>query len=158
MPETGKVSAGVIAYRRREEIEVLLVHPGAPMYAGREDGVWSFPKGLVEPGETIEVAARREFAEETGLPLDGVALTLLGSVEKPTGKVVHAFVAERDLGEFEPRSNSFEMEWPRESGERRRFPEVDRAAYFPIGEARDKVSGYMLPALDRLERHLADLA
>jgi predicted NUDIX family NTP pyrophosphohydrolase len=150
MPE---VSAGILLYRHAAGgIEVLLVHPGGPFWARKDDGAWSIPKGLIDPGEQPESAARREFAEETGVELLAGPLLPLGSLRQPSGKTVIGFAFE---GEFEPgslSSNSFEMEWPPRSGRRRSFPEIDRADWFGVDEARQKLLKGQLPFLDALER------
>jgi predicted NUDIX family NTP pyrophosphohydrolase len=118
--------------------EVLLVHPGGPFWARKDEAAWSIPKGLIDPGEEREAAARREFGEEVGAVPEG-ALTLLGEFRLSGGKLLVAFALE---GEFDPTalaSNSFEMEWPPRSGQRQSFPEVDRAAWFGLDEARTKL-------------------
>lgn len=135
----------------RETLEVLLVHPGGPFYYNKDDGSWSVPKGEYDPDDEDALdAARREFAEETGatapsgLPID------LGWIEQRAGKIVHAFAFD---GGFDPaslRSNEFEMEWPRGSGQRQRFPEVDRADWFDIPSARGKILPPQRVFLDRL--------
>jgi predicted NUDIX family NTP pyrophosphohydrolase len=140
-------SAGVLLYRPGPE--VLLVHPGGPLWARRDDGVWSIPKGLVAPGETDEVAAQREFTEETGLTLEG-ELLLLGEFRQPGGKRVIAFAM---AGDFDPAklvSNAFEMEWPPRSGRRQSFAEVDRAEWFSPGSALTRLLPGQRPILATL--------
>ena len=123
MPET---SAGIMLYRRTgKALEVLLVHPGGPFWAKKDDGAWTIPKGLYESGEEPEAAARREFAEETGYAPAGEMLAL-GSFRQPSGKRVMAFALEDDFEPDELVSNTFEMEWPPRSGKRQSFPEIDR--------------------------------
>jgi predicted NUDIX family NTP pyrophosphohydrolase len=135
----GETSAGVLAYRRRPRLpEFLLLHPGGPFWRARDAGVWTIPKGLVDPGEAEEAAARREFAEEVGLPLEG-PLTWLGELRQKSGKRVAAWLTEADLDLGGFRSNTFEIEWPRGSGRIRSFPECDHAAYFAPAEALEKI-------------------
>ena len=117
---------------------MLLVHPGGPFWARRDDGAWSIPKGEFDPSETAEAAARREFAEETGIMLTTV-LTPLPPVVQSRAKTVHAFAAEGDVDPADVRSNRFEMEWPPRSGRMQSFPEVDRAAWFSPADARRKI-------------------
>jgi predicted NUDIX family NTP pyrophosphohydrolase len=142
-------SAGVVVYRRRSQLEVLLVHPGGPFWAKKDDGAWSIPKGEFAAGEDPVAAARRELAEETGLVVDG-ELRPLGSVTQAGGKIVHAWALEGDLDAAAIRSNTFSMEWPPRSGRMQEFPEVDRAAWFSIGDARVKLLKGQLPLLDAL--------
>ncbi len=131
MRRTSEISAGILAFRRREEIEVLLGHPGGPFWAKKDQGVWTIPKGLVGPGEELLAAARREFSEETGLAVTGEMMAL-SPVNQKSGKTVHAFAAEVDLDLTRFASNRFEMEWPPRSGLRQSFPEIDRIAYFAL--------------------------
>jgi len=128
-------SAGVLAFRWREGApEFLLVHPGGPFWRARDDGAWSIPKGLVEEGEDELAAARREFAEETGLPLAG-EFARLGELRQKSGKQVACWLVEADLDLAGFESNTFEIEWPRGSGRRIVAPECDRAAYFGPADA-----------------------
>jgi len=144
-----KVSAGVLGWRRREgAIELLLVHPGGPLWAHRDLGAWSIPKGLVEPGETPEVAALRELREETGWVPDG-PLVALGTITQKAGKVVHGFAAPLDVDPATLVSSPFEMEWPPRSGRRAAFPEVDRAAWFDPATAARHVLEAQAPLLER---------
>lgn len=151
MRRSKEISAGVLVFRRRPTLEALLAHPGGPFWAKKDDGVWTIPKGLVEPGDDLVATARREFAEETSLSVDG-ELFALEPVNQKSGKVVHAFAFEADLelGAFS--SNAFEIEWPPKSGRRRQFPEIDRIAYFAMAAARTKILGYQQPLLDEIER------
>ncbi|MDD1518249.1 MULTISPECIES: NUDIX domain-containing protein [Bradyrhizobium] len=142
-------SAGIIAYRERGNIEVLLVHPGGPFWHNKDLGAWSIPKGEYADGDDAELAARREFAEELGLELS-VPLTPLGEVRQRGGKRVTAFAAELDLDVRSIRSNTFEMEWPPRSGKRQAFPEVDRAEWFTLEAAQEKINAGQRPLLDRL--------
>jgi len=147
------LSAGLVMYRRTPALEVLLAHPGGPFFAKKDAGAWSVPKGLVDPGEDLLAAARREFAEETTLatPPDEHAYLALGSVRLPSGKLVHAWAFEGDCDAGEVRSNTFELEWPPRSGKRRAFPEIDRAQWFGLDEALRRAH----PAQAELLRRLA---
>jgi predicted NUDIX family NTP pyrophosphohydrolase len=150
-----RVSAGFLVYRRRGEgLEVLLAHPGGPYYAHQDDGAWTIPKGEPEPGEELLAAARRELREEVGCEARDPLLSL-GSVKQRGGKTVHAWAFEGDLDEGAPLpSNPFEIEWPPRSGHRQSFPEIDRAAFFPIELARQKIREAQRPFLSRLEEAL----
>jgi predicted NUDIX family NTP pyrophosphohydrolase len=130
---------------------VLLVHPGGPYFARRDDGAWSIPKGLYEEGEEPLACARREFSEELGSPCpDGPAFEL-GEIRQKNGKRVRAFAVEGDLDADTITSNTFEIEWPPRSGLRQTFPEVDRAGWFTLAEARAKLLAAQVPLLDALE-------
>lgn len=142
-------SAGIIVYRRRRRLEVLLVHPGGPFWRSKDAGAWSIPKGEYPEDEDAEIAARREFAEELGLEVPG-PLTALGQVKQRGGKLVTAFAAELDLDARSVRSNTFEIEWPPRSGKRQTFPEIDRAEWFTLEEARTRINAGQRPLLDRL--------
>lgn len=153
-----KRSAGLLLVRERAgRLEVLLVHPGGPLWASRDEGAWSIPKGELDGDEDPLAAARREFEEETGLPAEGEAIAL-EPVRQPGGKLVHAYAVERDVDAERIRSATFTMEWPPRSGQRREFPEVDRAAWFPVEVARRKLLPGQRPLLDQLERALAGRA
>jgi predicted NUDIX family NTP pyrophosphohydrolase len=150
-----KASAGLLLYRESPSgLEVLLVHPGGPFFARRDLGAWSIPKGQVEEGEDLLAAARRELHEETGFPAEGDAIPL-GEIRQQGGKVVHAWAVRGDADPGCLRSNTFELEWPRGSGRRRAYPEVDRAAWFAPDEARRRVLAAQVPLLDRLLEALA---
>ncbi|RXG95462.1 MULTISPECIES: NUDIX domain-containing protein [Bradyrhizobium] len=144
-------SAGIIAYRKRRRLEVLLVHPGGPFWRNKDLGAWSIPKGEYADEEDGEIAARREFAEELGLELS-VPLIALGEVKQRGGKLVTAFAAELDIDTSSLRSNTFEIEWPPRSGKRQTFPEVDRAEWFTLKEAQERINAGQRPLLDRLQR------
>jgi predicted NUDIX family NTP pyrophosphohydrolase len=149
-----KLSAGIVLYRRRAlALEVLLVHPGGPFWAHKDDGVWSIPKGEYQSGEDALEAARREFQEETGFPAQGHFIEL-PAVMQPSGKQVSAWALEGDLDPAQLRSNLFEMEWPARSGQRRQFPEVDRGAWFALEQARRKLVPGQVPLLDALAQAL----
>jgi predicted NUDIX family NTP pyrophosphohydrolase len=142
-------SAGILGYRKRREVEVLLVHPGGPFWRNKDLGAWSIPKGEYADEEDAETAARREFAEELGLELS-MPLLALGQVKQRGGKIVTTFAAEFDVDVRSIRSNSFEMEWPPRSGKRQTFPEVDRAEWFTLAEAHEKINAGQRPLLERL--------
>jgi len=149
-----EISAGILAFRRKTTLEVLLAHPGGPFWAKKDDGAWTIPKGLLDPGDDLIAAARREFTEETNLAAEG-ELIALTPVNQKSGKVVHAFAVEADfeLGAFA--SNTFEIEWPPKSGRRQSFPEIDRIAYFALPTAKTKIIAYQLPLLLELEARVA---
>jgi len=141
-------------YRIRERsLEVLLVHPGGPLFRGRDAGAWTIPKGLVEPGEDLLSAARREFAEETAHAPEGDFIELTKVTQKG-GKVVHAWGIEGDLDPDQFRSNTFRLEWPPRSKRIVEFPEVDRAEFFGLETARAKINPAQVALLDELEAHL----
>jgi predicted NUDIX family NTP pyrophosphohydrolase len=147
----GKRSAGILLHRRRDgEREVLLVHPGGPFWAKKDAGAWSIPKGEYEDGEDARACALREFAEELGGPPPDGELVDLGEVRQRSGKVVTAWALAGDADTDAIRSNTFTMEWPPRSGKMREFPEVDRAAWLSLGEAREKILPAQAPLLDRL--------
>ncbi len=144
-------SAGVLLYRIRQNgLEVMLVHPGGPFWAKKNEGAWSIPKGLLDRDEDGLDGARREFQEETGLSIDGQFIEL-GEVKQPGGKIVRAWAIEKDLDVSEIKSNFFTIEWPKNSGNFRKYPEVDRAGWFGIDEAKKKILKGQIPLLDRLE-------
>ncbi len=151
MPRSKEISAGILAFRRGDGLEVLLAHPGGPFWAKKDDGAWTIPKGLVEPGDDLMTAARREFAEETNLTADG-ELIALDPVNQKSGKRVHAFAYEADFELAGFASTSFEVEWPPRSGRRQSFPEIDRVAYFALPVAMTKIIAYQQPFLRELER------
>ena len=130
-------------------MEVLLVHPGGPLWARKDEGAWSIPKGEMEEGEDPLAAARREFAEETGAAPEG-EFAALQPVKQPGGKLVYAWAIRGDFDPASLRCNTFSMEWPPRSGRRREFPEVDRAQWFPLAEARRKILKGQAPLLDQL--------
>ena len=145
-----KHSAGLLLYRRRRDgVEVFLVHPGGPYWARKDDGAWSIPKGELDADEEPLAAAIREFQEETGFVVDG-PFTALPPVRQPGGKVVTAFAAEADVDPSALVSGTFRLEWPPRSGGFQDVPEVDRAAWFPLPQARTKLLRGQLPLLDHL--------
>ena len=147
-----KRSAGLLLYRNRGSgTEVFLVHPGGPFWKNKDEGSWSIPKGEFEEDEEPLAAAKREFEEETGFAASGEFLALQ-PVRQPSGKIVHAWAQESDVDAAAVKSNSFSMEWPSGSGRMAQFPEVDRAAWFPIEDAKRKMLKGQLPFLDQLQR------
>jgi predicted NUDIX family NTP pyrophosphohydrolase len=149
-------SAGILLYRRdADSVRVLLAHMGGPLWARRTDGSWTVPKGEPDPGEDLESTARREFAEELGLPVPTGPLLPLGEVVQKNGKVVSAWALEGDLDVDDVVPGTFEMEWPRGTGRIGVFPEVDRAAWFTPDECRGPLVHAQLTFVDRLVAHLA---
>lgn len=143
-------SAGLLLFRRSSRgAEVLFVHPGGPLWARRDAGAWSIPKGEFQQGEDPLVAARREFEEETGQRPAGRAIPV-GALRQPGGKTVHAWAVEGDCDPGLLPSNTFSMEWPPRSGRFQDFPEVDRAAWFSLEEARPRILKGQIGFLDRL--------
>jgi predicted NUDIX family NTP pyrophosphohydrolase len=137
-------------YRRLgARMEVLLVHPGGPYWRRKDDGAWSIPKGEMDADEDAADAARREFAEETGVVLTAL-LEPLGEIRQRGGKRVIAFAAEGDIDVRSIRSNAFEIEWPPRSGKMQNFPEIDRAEWFELAAAHSKILEGQRPLLDRL--------
>jgi len=152
-----KRSAGILLYRRRDgAVEVLLVHPGGPLWASRDLGAWSIPKGEYGQDEDPLAVALREFEEETGQRPPEADLVELGEVRQRGGKVVTAWAAPGDLDPAAITSNTFTLEWPPRSGSRREFPEVDRAGWFGAAEARDKLLAAQAELIDRLLGVLAE--
>jgi predicted NUDIX family NTP pyrophosphohydrolase len=151
-----KIAAGLLLYRRRPQgVEVLLAHPGGPFWIRKDLGGWSIPKGEIEPGEEPVAAARREFREEIGLEVASPVLPL-GQRKQPGGKTVQIWAAEGDFDPNQLRSNAFDMEWPKGSGRIQSFPEVDRAAWFELAEARRRILPGQAAFLDALVAALAD--
>ena len=150
------ISAGLLLYRRRDSgLEVFLVHPGGPYWVSKDEGAWSVPKGLVDPGEEELACARREFREETGfdVPASGHERDL-GSFRQPSGKRVHVWAVEGDCNPADLKSNLFEMEWPPKSGRTGRFPEVDRGGWFARVPALLKIVQGQRPVLERFYAEL----
>ncbi len=144
-------SAGILLHRNNDgAAEVLLVHPGGPLWARRDLGAWSIPKGEYQPGEDPEAAARREFEEELGVPAPSREATDLGEVRQKSGKLVRAWALEGDLDAAQISSNTCQLEWPPRSGKLIEIPEVDRAAWFPLVLAREKINPAQAELLDRL--------
>jgi predicted NUDIX family NTP pyrophosphohydrolase len=146
-----KKSAGIILFRLNHKLpEVLLVHPGGPFWAKKDEGAWSIPKGELEEGEDALKAAIREMKEETGVTMSGDFIEL-NPVKQKSGKVIYAWAQERDVDPTQVKSNDFEMEWPPKSGTKRTFPEIDRAAWFNMDEAKRKINMGQRPLIEELE-------
>lgn len=153
-----ELSAGILMWRRGAGgVEVLLGHFGGPIWAKRDAGAWAIPKGLVEPGEELEACARREFEEELGVRPEG-PLVPLGRIRQKGGKEVEAFALEGKLDPAAIVSNTFTLEWPPRSGRFQAWPEIDRAAWFTLPEARAKILPSQAAILDLLERRLGIVA
>ena len=148
-----RTSAGLLLFRRLRELEVFLVHPGGPFWRGRDAGAWSIPKGEIGGGEDALAAARRELAEETGVAVEGDFMELV-PVRQKGGKIVRAWAIEADCDAASIVSNAFSMEWPPRSGRSQEFPEVDKAAWFGMAEARGRINAAQAALLDELERRL----
>ncbi|MEP9393763.1 NUDIX domain-containing protein [Gordonia sp. VNQ95] len=150
-PRTSQLSSGLLMYRRSGTgIEILIAHPGGPLWARKDDGAWSIPKGLVDEGEDLLAAARREFAEEIGQPAPEGEVLDLGVVRLKSGKRVVAFAVEGDLDVSMVASNTFEMVWPPRSGRVQKFPEVDRAQWVSTADAAIKLNPAQVAFVDRL--------
>jgi predicted NUDIX family NTP pyrophosphohydrolase len=149
-----KKSAGILLYRFKDGLtEVFLVHPGGPLWAKKDAGVWSVPKGEIDNDEDELAAARREFFEETGYVVDGDFIEL-SPVKQKSGKIVHAFALEKDVDAEKVVSNNFAMEWPPRSGKQAEFPEIDKAGWFDFNSAREKINAGQVPLLNELEEKL----
>jgi len=145
-----KQSAGILLYRKiKEETEVLLVHPGGPFFAKKDLGAWSIPKGEFQEGENPLEAAKREFQEETGYVPTGEFVPL-GFVKQSSGKIVHAWAAQGDFDPGKIKSNTFTLQWPPKSGQYKEFPEVDRAEWFPLALALEKINPAQRELIERL--------
>jgi predicted NUDIX family NTP pyrophosphohydrolase len=152
-----RTSAGLLLYRRRGSgVEVLIGHMGGPFWARKDAAAWSVPKGEYGPGEEPLDVALREFEEEIGSPAPADHLLALGEVRQSGGKVLTAWAAEGDLDATTAHSNTFSLEWPPRSGRFQEFPEIDRAAWLPVDEARAKLVGGQVALLDRLLAALSD--
>lgn len=153
----GKLSAGILMYRRRgDALEVFLVHPGGPFWWKKDLGAWSIPKGEYEKGDDPIAAARREFQEETGFELGDHPLQPLGEVRLVSRKTISAWALEGDCDASGIRSNLFEMEWPPKSGKKQEFPEVDRAGWFSLPMAHEKIHTAQREFLERLVQIVKD--
>ena len=151
MPKVPSVSAGLLLFRRRDNrLEIFLAHPGGPFWVKRHTGAWTIPKGLVNEGESTLVAACREFKEETGITPIGNFLAL-GSIKQKAGKTVHAWAWEGDADPTQTISNTMSMEWPKGSGKRLTFPEVDQCAWFESEEAKVYINPAQVELIDRLK-------
>lgn len=152
-----KRSAGILLFRLRDgSCEVLIVHPGGPFWSSRDAGAWSIPKGEFELGEPPECAARREFAEELGMPVPAGELVLLGEFKQPSGKIVTCFALEADLDVKGFKSNMFGLEWPPRSGKVAVYPEVDLARWYSVDAARSKLLRGQRAILEALRDVLPD--
>jgi predicted NUDIX family NTP pyrophosphohydrolase len=148
---SGRRSAGIVVHRGEgSALEVLLVHPGGPLWSRRDLGAWSIPKGEYEPDEDSLLAARREFEEELGTAPPAGTVHDLGEVRQKGGKVVHGWAVRGDLNVGSITSNTVEIQWPPRSGRRLEVPAVDRAEWFTIGVAREKINPAQVALLDRL--------
>jgi predicted NUDIX family NTP pyrophosphohydrolase len=152
---TNRVSAGLLMYRRSPSgLEVLLAHPGGPFFRNKDEGVWTIPKGEVDPGEDDLLAtARREFVEELGMRPEGTFLPLT-PIKQKGGKIVHAWAVEGDLDVTKVVSNTFTMEWPPKSGRQVEFPEIDRAEFFDVETAKRKINPAQAALVDELVERL----
>jgi predicted NUDIX family NTP pyrophosphohydrolase len=149
-----KLSAGLLMYRFREvRLEVLIVHPGGPYWAGKDDGAWSIPKGEDNEGDDVFEEAKREFLEETGIKADGL-FRPLSVLKQPSGKKISAWAFEGDCDPSSIKSNTFTIEWPPHSGRQADFPEVDRAAWFEVDEAIKKLTKGQVGFIEELCRIL----
>jgi len=144
------ISAGILLFRIGNRAEVLLVHPGGPYFKNKDEGSWSVPKGLVEEGEVLQDAARREFEEELGLPLTAQRLWPLDPIKQKSGKMVYAWAAEGDLNTTLVKSNVFKMEYPYKSGKWIAVPEIDRAEWLDLSTARRKINAAQATFIDQL--------
>lgn len=148
-------SAGILLYRfAAGRLEVMLVHPGGPYWMNKDEGAWTLPKGLCEADETLLEAAQREFREETGFEAAGMSISL-GEIKQPSGKIVHAWAVEQDVDTSLLTSNTFSLEWPRNSGVMNEYPEVDKGQWFGVEEARKKILRGQAEFIDRLVRMTA---
>jgi len=145
-------SAGIILYRFKNDLpEVFLVHPGGPYWIKKDENAWSIPKGIFEENEDPLDAAKREMKEETGIEVSGTFIEL-NPVKQKSGKTIFAWALEKDIDETKISSNHFEIEWPPRSGQYKSFPEIDRAAWFTLDEAKKKIIKGQLPLLEQLEK------
>jgi predicted NUDIX family NTP pyrophosphohydrolase len=148
-------SAGILLFKYHDgDLRVMLVHPGGPFWVRKDIEAWSIPKGLFEGSEEPLAAAKREFREETGFDVAG-ELIALGSLKQPSGKVVHAWAVEQDLDVSKIVSNTFTLEWPKNSGNINEFPEIDRGQWFDLAEAKLKIqkgqAGFIEALIERLQ-------
>ena len=150
-----KTSAGILLYKRNNNVlQAFLVHPGGPFFAKKDSGAWSVPKGEIDEGEDALAAAKREFEEETGCRPEGNFIPL-SSVTQKSGKIVHAWAVEGDCDPRTIKSNAFTLEWPPKSGRMREFPEVDKAGWFTLEEAKEKINSAQAAFLEELMNRLA---
>ncbi|MBV9299077.1 MAG: NUDIX domain-containing protein [Verrucomicrobia bacterium] len=146
-----QVSAGLLMYRYAGSVlEVFLVHPGGPFWAGKDEGAWSIPKGIIDPGEDSLEAAKREFEEETSIPPSEPFISL-GQIRQKSGKTILAWAFQGRAELPSVKSNFFTMEWPPHSGVQKDFPEIDKGEFFSLLDARKKINRSQQEFLDRLE-------
>lgn len=146
-----KQAAGILLYRKMPSgVELLLAHPGGPLWARKDVGAWTLPKGQFTDGELPLDAAKREFEEEMGAAPPSGEFQPLGTVKQPSGKIIHAWASEADFDASAVKSNLFSMEWPPKSGRMGEFPEIDRAEWFSVERARLKILKGQAPFIDRL--------
>lgn len=149
-------SAGILLFRyEHRRLEVLLGHPGGPFWADRDAGAWSIPKGLIEDAEDPLAAAKREFQEETGFAVAGDFIEL-GTLRQPSRKTIYVWALEKDIDETGVVSNTFALEWPKRSGKIQHYPEIDRADWFGLDEARVRIASGQAGFLDRLVEKLLE--
>ena len=149
-----KKSAGILLYRfKKKNLEIFLAHPGGPFWKNKDAGAWSIPKGEFDDNEEPLDAAIREMKEETGLTLKGNFIELT-PVKQKSGKLVYAWALEHDIDPSEIKSNEFEMEWPPKSGKKKSFPEIDKAEWFDLTMAKDKILGAQWPLVEELRKKL----
>ncbi len=149
------ISAGILAWKREDGVlKMLLVHPGGPFFAKKDEGAWSIPKGICEAGEDLLVAAKREYGEELGSAINGEFATL-EPIRQKGGKVVYAWAVETTMDITVSRSNTFSIEWPPKSGKMQEFPEVDKAEWFTVAEAKKKINAAQSAFVAELEDKLA---
>lgn len=150
-----QISAGILLYRFiADELQVMLAHPGGPFWINKDDGAWTIPKGLLEENEDPLEAAKREFQEETGVAVDGEFIEL-GAIKQPSGKIVHAWAAlGGDIDASKIVSNTFTLEWPRNSGKIKEYPEIDKAEWFNESQAKKKILKGQLGFIETLVKRL----
>jgi predicted NUDIX family NTP pyrophosphohydrolase len=149
-----KKSAGILLYRFHNNLpEILLVHPGGPFWAKKDAGAWSIPKGEFEENENPLDAAKREVEEETGIKVSGKLIELT-PVKQKSGKIIYAWAVQGDFDDAEIKSNTFEIEWPPKSGKKQSFPEVDKAGWFTMEEAKQKIVPGQAPLIEELRTKL----
>lgn len=147
-----RVSAGLLMYRIQDgKLQVLLAHPGGPLFQNKDDGVWTIPKGEIEPGEDMLEAAKREFEEETGITPTAPFIELT-PIKQKGGKIVHAWAFKGDCDPSAVASNTFTMEWPPKSGRLMEFPEMDRADFFDVAAAGQKIKAAQMPLVEECEQ------
>lgn len=147
-----RVSAGLLMYRIQDgKLQVLLAHPGGPFFQNKDDGAWTIPKGEIEAGEDLLEAAKREFEEETGIKPSGPFIELT-PIKQKGGKIVHAWAFQGDCDPSAVASNTFTMEWPPKSGRQMEFPEMDRAEFFDVATAGQKIKAAQMPLVNECEQ------